>query len=1171
MFRFVVSTFVSALVIMASVSDVNACQTSSPQNFNFPECQNLPPLNVEYYVDPNLFYIRSVEIGLTNPNMSAVPENFVLSAGAIAMTETLNQLFLSFQTIHHGSPSLFNVSVPVILNEPNGTQCLFWPTVSVIPQYNLTMLDVGAGISYVDEGVQGRQNNRDSCSVCSNTLGSNAFAMIHGTLDVAELYDVTAQICNSFNVPAIAASITDITFQELFPNAAITAEWSAVSALGPAQIGYALNNLMYPYQWYNLVLFADITDSNQITEVENIARSAVVGTVFAFMQGGTGCTSVIQSIVKSPVSIMYFDMDISKGKKCAADVLKSGLLQRNYVLIWGPTLMDSVNNNVSLLASEVGLPLSNFTGTFTLQLRKKEASFVPLLNSNINSLFASWGDPSLSQYQTAYASEIFDNANAAILASQGIYGLFSTELCLFSNQALNSSLPNNGSSFPDVVSFLTSNFISFISGSTNGTYSVTQSGPDSWKINVPMTSFNLDPSSTFTYYSQSSGMWSTATNFDQWYHDDQGNALVTIDIYNIQGDEAVYVGNSFNGYWYPNSSFVVEWPNPSALWQYNSGWPSDSPPLLSLALECAANFSCSSALTYTGIQYLGQRQVITYATEATLTGTGSWNMQVECAASGITPSYSASLTDLTMSNVGTNPWKLNFDAHTGEIQVNFDPSVINPDQWAGENVLVSFKCISQKGFLNGSLQITVNNDPSEYTPSSSYQWGLGAVNVAGIAFSVLGALFTLIFRHRRPIYASSVSFLVIAWIGFGLLFGSGLVSILSVSGDSICQTRSWLFNYGFVLVMGALFLKTYHIHTIFNNDKLMIRQISMWHFVMTLGIMLSLLTIVMLDWQLLDDTKLHRVSAFQPYCTTRSWVPFHIIAGLELALIMSCLWVSYRIRRVHQDYNESKCIAFVVYNTAFWGIAWWVLSSQESISPATLSLVTSFFICIVCFMNMFTFFFPKFYALSQEDIRTLSITPRNNSRFVGSKADSAIRLSAMTGSDGLTFNQADFVLPEDPKDALKQAREKLFETLKRWKGNDVEHKRLKNKVHDHEVLRDNDTHLVNNWMSVIRSLLTSRQLSSRDSDGFVGQMTNLVRMDVAQLMEEAERYEEIRKRNATQNAVFSSPKISSRPQTYGTSSAVELIRNHQDTTHEDLELTVNVNPHHPLATDAPLN
>jgi len=1167
MFRCVVRALVSVLAITASVINVEACQPSSPQNFSFVECQNLPPLNIEYRVDPNLFYLRPTEIGLTNPNMSSVPEYFALSAGTIAMTETLNQLFSSFQTIHHGSPSLFNVSVPVLLwNSTSADQCLFWASVSIIPQYNLTVLDVGSGNSYYEEGLQVRQNNRDSCTICSNTLDSNALAVIHGTLNVAELYDITSQICNAFSVPAIASSITDITFQELFPEAALAAQWSAVSALGPAQIGYALNNLMYPYQWYNLAVFADITDSNQFTEVENIARSAVVGTVFAFMQGGMSCPDAIQSIVTSPVSIMYFDMDISRGKQCAFDVLTSGLLQENYVLIWGPTLMDSVGNNVSALALEIGLPLSNFSGTFTLQLRKKQASFVPLLNSNIASLFESWNDPALSQYQVTYASQIFDNANAAILASQGISGLFSNDLCIFSNQALDLNISSDVSSFPDIVGSLTSNFISSVSGLNNGTYLITQTGSGSspWKIDIPMTNFNLDPSATFAYYGQSSGMWSTATNFEQWYHDDQGNAIVTIDVYNIQGSGAVLVGSSFNGNWYPNSSFVVEWPNPSALWQYTSGWPSDSPPLLSLALECAANFSCSSPLTYDGIAYLGKRQVVTYSTDATLTGNGAWNMQLVCtASSGITPSYSASLINLMNPSSGANPWQLDVDSHTGSLQVNFDPSVISPDQWAGENVLVSFTCSSQKGFLNGSLQIIVDNDPSEYTPNTSYQWGLGAANAAGISFSILGTLLTLIFRNRRPIYSASISFLIITWIGFGLLFGSGLVSVLPVTGDAICQTRSWLFNYGFVLVMGSLFLKTYHIHTIFNNDKLMIRQISMWHFILTLGMMLSLLTIVMLDWQLLSDAKLYRVSAFQPYCVTKSWIPFHIIAGLELALIFVCLWVSYRIRRVHQDYNESKCIAFVVYNTAIWGVAWWVLSSQESIRPSTLALVTSLFICIVCFLNMTAFFFPKFYALSREDIRTLSITPRN-SKLAGLKADSAIRISAMAGTVGRSsVNQMDFALSDDPKEALKQAREKLFETLRKWKANDIEHKRLKSKIQDHEVMRDQDTHSVNGWVSIIKALLTTRQLSSRDSDGFVSQMNNLVNMNSGQLMEEAERYEELggRKRNMA-NAVLSTPKLgNSRPHTYGTATDLNT----------DVELVVHANAHHPLATSAPLN
>ena len=67
--------------------------------------------------------------------------------------------------------------------------------------------------------------------------------------------------------------------------------------------------------------------------------------------------------------------------------------------------------------------------------------------------------------------------------------------------------------------------------------------------------------------------------------------------------------------------------------------------------------------------------------------------------------------------------------------------------------------------------------------------------------------------------------------------------------------------------------------------------------------------------------------------------------------------------------------------------------------------------------------------------------------------------------------------------------------------------------------------VVNNWMNAIRAALTSNQLSSRDADGLVGQMTNIVKMNVDQLMEEAERHEDSsRKRNNVIAA--SSPKLS---------------------------------------------
>lgn len=1088
---------------------------------DIPKCPSSSAVNIEYYIDPTLWYFRPTELDLSDPAASMASKSFALSAGAIAMTQTLNELFQGFQTVHYGGPSLFNVSVPIMLNTTNGTQCASSVSVSIIPQYNLQVVDIGVGTSYYTRGIQGQINNRESCKVCNSN--DNPLAVIHGELNNAALYDVTSQICNGFNVPVIAASITDLTFQELYPAAQFAAPWSALASTSPGQIGSALRGFMAQFNWNFIVMFLDPNDQSQANEMSEIAFGISYVPFQNIDSSGTGCSLAILGVVESGISLMYLDMSISRCAQCVNQILTSGLLEMNYIVIWGPTLMASVNNDIHALASAANLSVSSFAGTFTLQVETQIASFVPSLFNNMRDIFASWNASFLSQYENLAITAIYDHANSVILASQGIAGLFADQLCLFGNNGVTSNFSDYANS-SSLVAEITTNLLAFLSNSqANGSYNI-QSGSDAdpnWKISLPVNELHLVPSQAFQYYTQQSGIWSQATNLAKWYHDFQGNSIVNFDSYNIDssGLATNLVGNYLGG-WMPNPSPVINWPNNASLWQYVSGQPSNLAPLTALSLSCVTNYSCSSGLVVDGTMYNGA--LTSYSTEAILSDLGEWSMQIGCSEAGSVPSFGASLTHSSAA------WNLFVNLYSGQVQVNFDSQFISPDHLGADVAILSFWCTNSFSVLNSSLSIAVNINTADYNPSVSAQWGVGIANVVGIVISAIGACLTLAYRHKRSIYSSSVSFLLISWVGFGLLFGSGLLSILPVTSDTICQSRPWLFHYGFILVMGSLFLKTYHIHSIFNNDKLMIRQISMWHFVACIGVMLSLVTIVMLVWQLDGTAQLYRVSALRPYCATGSWIPFHFIAGLEFLLIISCLSVSYLIRRVRQDYNESKCIALIVYNTTFWGIAWWVLSSQESISEPTLAVLTSIFICVVSFMNMIIFFFPKFYALSREDSRTLALTPRTGkSRLM----DSAVRLSVLEASAGLAFeresiNNIELNTPENPKEALKQFREKLFETIRRWKKNDIEHKQLKSKVRNCELIRDRDTQVVNNWMNAIRAALTSNQLSSRDSDGLVGQMTNIVKMNVDQLMEEAERNEDSSRKRNNVIAAASSPKLS---------------------------------------------
>lgn len=1112
-------SIVSAVILALSSQIINACQSHSMESL--PKCG--ADILVEYSVNPTFAYFRPTEVGLSDPLQSASPEYFALSGGAIAMVETLNELYLNHQTIHNGPvSSIFNVSVPVFLNQSDGSLCRQLVNVSVVPQYNLSIVDIGVS---TDLGLQGQTNNRDSCQTCGYNSAVQPYALVHGTLSSSSLYEVTAQVCNAFNVPTIAASVTDETFGQLYPQAAASGQWSARSAIGPTQIGNALGYLLFQYGWTSVIMFIDSlsqTQANYVSEVAQAMQNEIVGLLNAYTlvpflyidRSDTGCVHALPGIASSGVSILYLDIAITRSSQCIVQLIQTGLLSQNYIFIWGPNLMSSVNNNLHDLASTINVPISNLTGTFAIQLNEQQASFVPLLQANIVSTYASWNASWLSQYQATYSSSVFDNANSVILASQGVHGFLANELCLLSSRGIYANTSNT----LEAVNAVTEAFISLVSGSNVvGPYTTTLNS-NTWNVFIPSTTLNFLPSRAFYFYTEESGMYSTSTNINQWYHDSTGNALITIDVYNVQqsGEEnnSSLVGSYYSATsaWQLNPSLQVAWPNPLTLWQYVSGWPSSVPPLSSLALQCVTNYSCTAPITFEGLVPHGYAQVASYSSEATLSGDGSWDTQLSCVApGGQALSYGAYIVDVTqLTPTPVSPWNLFINQANGQLQVDFSTSNVDSTNWPGGSILVEFWCTSGPSQLNGTLLIVVNNDPSEYTASTSAQWGLAAANGVGVVFAVYGFLMTLIHRKKRSFFAASIPFLLTIWLGFGILFGTGLISIIPVTNDSICQAKSWMFNYGFALVMGSLLIKTWHIHSIYNSKALVLKSFSKLQLMTGLGAILSAFTVVMLSWQLIPSAQLHRHSEFQPYCTTGSWVPFHVLAGMELALIFSCVYLSYKTRMVSRDHNESKCIAAVSYNTVLWGTCWWVVSSQFSIEPSVLDFITSVFICAVCFVNMILFFTPKFLGVWSESNHSSGLpgTPSNRNSEL---RPSALGFGGSIASSlmGNRLANSQFEVNNDV-DGLRQARDKLFESLRKLKTGDAERSRLRTTMEKSATDRYIEIGMVNGWLDTINALLDQRKTMPGDTsvNSLLEHLKEIVSMNTQQMMEEAQKQED---------------------------------------------------------------
>lgn len=145
---------------------------------------------------------------------------------------------------------------------------------------------------------------------------------------------------------------------------------------------------------------------------------------------------------------------------------------------------------------------------------------------------------------------------------------------------------------------------------------------------------------------------------------------------------------------------------------------------------------------------------------------------------------------------------------------------------------------------------------------------------------------------------------------------SGLSSVEAF--PYICTTRAWLLMAGFSLAFGAMFSKTWRVHSIFTDVKLNKKVIKDYQLFMVVGVLLAIDLAIMLTWQIADpfyrDTK-----QMEPYvsydCGYTSKISIRIINLIILVIFFQSHPALEDVLIVQEnEYCQSKRI------TIFFGI-----------------------------------------------------------------------------------------------------------------------------------------------------------------------------------------------------------------------------------------------------------
>ncbi|XP_075987240.1 gamma-aminobutyric acid type B receptor subunit 2 isoform X2 [Anticarsia gemmatalis] len=272
---------------------------------------------------------------------------------------------------------------------------------------------------------------------------------------------------------------------------------------------------------------------------------------------------------------------------------------------------------------------------------------------------------------------------------------------------------------------------------------------------------------------------------------------------------------------------------------------------------------------------------------------------------------------------------------------------------------------------------------------------LVACSVLGILLAIGFLAMNIHYRNQRYIKMSSPHLNNLIIVGCMLTYLSviflGLDSSLSsigLSQDSprgaafpyICTARAWLLMAGFSLAFGAMFSKTWRVHSIFTDVKLNKKVIKDYQLFMVVGVLLAIDLAIMTTWQVSDpfyratkqmDPYPHPTSEDivivqeNEYCQSERMTIFiGIIYAYKGLLLVFGAFLAWETRHVSiPALNDSQHIGMSVYNVLMMCIAGAAITLVLQDHKDALFIIIAVFIIFCTTGTLCLVFVPKLLEL----------------------------------------------------------------------------------------------------------------------------------------------------------------------------------------------------------------
>jgi len=210
------------------------------------------------------------------------------------------------------------------------------------------------------------------------------------------------------------------------------------------------------------------------------------------------------------------------------------------------------------------------------------------------------------------------------------------------------------------------------------------------------------------------------------------------------------------------------------------------------------------------------------------------------------------------------------------------------------------------------------------------------------------------------------------------------ITLLPKPTNTLCAIFPWLLGYGFNLVYGCLFLKTWVLYRVFRSAaKFQKTFVTPLYILKLICIFLSIESIILICWTIIDPLSVQPVEmldkSIQYQCKSKSilfWIIFLVYKGVWL-LFGAIL--SFLTRDVATEYNESKSIAYAIYNDIVLCIVAIPLAIALEQIPSGVLIIEIAVILLAFTFTLFILFFDIWYKIFFADSLVAQATNALNS------------------------------------------------------------------------------------------------------------------------------------------------------------------------------------------------